>query len=300
MKNTKSKILGWQISLAKSLVKYIANNKHIPLTTAFNNWAKENGRQTFSVRNYYYKLVKLAKNNSQICEKLGINQNELVNVFSSKHFSDKEEIELLKAILPNDPPCSVRAVCEKLSNKNSELMIRYQNKYRNIITKQPNLTKQVMQELENKGIKTRNPYAKKEVDLGKIISMPRQQKGLKDSEIQALFAGLVRLVKINAEQEVSESLHRKTEYANETLKKALINLRKKELIIEELSIQNNKLSTDLKDTQLKLASSQTQSLNTLIKLQDIVKSQKMESLKNFINELNKQISGQATLPPSKN
>ena len=299
MKNSKIKILGWRPDVAKSLVQFVTNNKNLPLTTVFEKWAKENGRQTFSVRNYYYKLLKLAKDNISICNELGIKQEEIDEVFASKHFSNKEEIELLKAILPNNPPCSVRSVCEKLGNKDPELMVRYQNKYRNIITKHPKLAKQVMKELEEQGIEVRNPFEKNN-ELGKIISMPKQQKGLKDSEIQALFAGLVRLVKINAEQEISSNYIKRAEYTNENLKKALIGLRKKELIIEELTEQNNKLNADLKDTQTKLATSQTQRLNTLLKLQDIAKSQKMESLKSFIQELNNQINNQAKLPPTKN
>ncbi|MBQ8762387.1 MAG: hypothetical protein IJZ26_03670, partial [Clostridia bacterium] len=71
MKNSKIKILGWRPDVAKSLVQFVTNNKNLPLTTVFEKWAKENGRQTFSVRNYYYKLLKLAKDNISICNELG-------------------------------------------------------------------------------------------------------------------------------------------------------------------------------------------------------------------------------------
>ena len=61
-----SKILGWDLCDAKSLIEFILRNGSKPLSHNFLVWSKKNNRQVFSVRNYYYKLIKLLHNDENI------------------------------------------------------------------------------------------------------------------------------------------------------------------------------------------------------------------------------------------
>ena len=294
MKNKISKILGWQINQTKSLIEFVYSNKNKPLTDVFENWAKANNRQPFSVRNYYYKLVKYVNENPEICKQLDIKKEFLVEAFQSKHFSNLQAVQLLEKILPNQPACSVRARCHHLANGDLSQMIRYQNKYRNLITHNKDLVEQVMVDLQNKGVKVRNPYLKQQTS--KIVTMPANDVGLSDSEIQSLFNGLIRLVKNNTEKQITKKIAHQFDISNNTLQVALANLRKKDLMLQDITEENQKLKDDLKNVQQMLAKTKADNLSNLLQLKNIQKSQKMEDLKNFIARLTAEVEGSATQP----
>lgn len=278
------KILGWNIEQTKSLLKFISQHKKQPLTKTFEVWSRQNARQPFSVRNYYYKLLQQLKTDPKLSAELGFAQQELGQVFQSRHFAIAQSEELLRAILPLNENKSVRAACESLASGDRNQMIRFQNKYRNLLENHRPLVEKVMDELKACGVVTRQPYSKRK---GEILNMPSlpNAKALREDELKALFLGLVRLVKRNAQEEVAGTLARETQFANDTLATALVDMRRKDLMLDELKNQNTRLKSDLAMTRQNLAESQSQNLSTMLKLEGLARSPKMQELRNFLDSI---------------
>lgn len=274
-----SKILGWDIEEIKELMQTIASKQGRSLVKCFKYFAIKTNRQTYSVRNFYYRLLEVANKDKNIAEILV--QNGITNSIKTNHFTDEETAKLLRAILRNDKKMSVRKACFELADGDANLMMRYQNKYRNALKTQPELIKKISQELQSQNIKTRD-----EVTRNNIMIMPlKQQETITEKEIQSLFWGLVKLVKRSAEEEVQANLKREAEFANNTLSNALIDLRRKEMLIKELKEQNERLNLRLKDTEIKLENSQQKLVSNISKINDLAHSSSIKELKNFIESL---------------
>lgn len=284
MKNNNKKILGWQISQTKSLLNFINNNKNMSLTTAFSIWAKENFRQAFSVRNYYYKLLDYLKKNPTAGKELEIEERDIDDVLVTKHFSQDKSVWLLEKILPNNPKISVRAKCIELACGDMTKMIRYQNKYRNLVSKNKQLVENVMEKLKNSNVEVRNPFKKEDMQT-KILNMPKDKNFIGDEEIQALFNGLIKLVKTNTEKAVNIKNQKENLLKNNALSVALANLRRKNIQIKEFDDENKKLKQDLDRSQQQLYKAKSRNFETMVELKQIVKSKKMEQLKKFISKI---------------
>lgn len=182
------------------------------LKQAFLQHANAYQRRPNSVRNYYYHEIDTLLQDPARCNRLGIDLAQHAKA-EIQYFSEKEESELLKKIeaLVNQG-MSVRKACLSLSNGDINKMLRYQNKYRNYISK-------------------------KDVSLqpSNVIKFTTQKKdGLSDSDIQSLFMGLVRLVKRSAVEEFASKLKVERESANLLLRKTLVDLQKKDKEIQTL------------------------------------------------------------------
>ena len=188
------------------------NNK--PLKAAFKVHAEKYRRKPNSVRNYYYYELDQLKNNIVKTKRLGIDLSlhEKVDI---EYFSREEEEDLIKQIDKLvSKGMSIRKACFNLSKGDLNLMLRYQNKYRNFVAKK-NKTQQVPNNII-------------------AFTNKKKQTGLTESDINSLFLGLVRLVKRSAIEEYSKDFKAQQENANETLRKALIDLNKKDKEIERL------------------------------------------------------------------
>ena len=151
---------------------------------AFREVAKLTGRQTDSVRNYYYKFHAVGK-------------KRVVP------FEDAEIRELLKQIvLGTSRGDSVRSICLKLGKGERAGMLRLQNKYRCIAKRQPELIEKVAKNLENQGYMVKIPNIIRATPSN-IIQMPprKDEKKLTDTDINNLFMGLVRLIRKTATHE---------------------------------------------------------------------------------------------------
>lgn len=139
------KINGYTKEEAQSLVKYVCEGKGQgkTLTRIFEEYAKNSGRARGSVRNYYYALLKSTDNE----EVRRILQDTQLKAEESRPFTDEETDKILKAILKErSKGISVRRAVLNLANGDDKLMLRYQNKYRNVLAKQPEKIKKLMQE----------------------------------------------------------------------------------------------------------------------------------------------------------
>lgn len=140
-----NKINGYTEEEAKNLVEYIYNGKRAGKTLSglFASYAQKTGRAKGSVRNYYYALLR--STGDERVKKMLSGKN--LTAEKIMPFTEAETDEILKKILQQKSKgISVRRAVLNLSGGDDKLMLRYQNKYRNIISKQPERVEKIMRE----------------------------------------------------------------------------------------------------------------------------------------------------------
>lgn len=192
-----NKINGYTEEEAKRLVEYIKRGKAVgkTLTWLFASYGDANGRARGSVRNYYYALMKNQKQDERIVKLL---DGSSLRVEKIREFTEEETDEALKSILEEKSKgLSVRRAICNLSGGDDKLMLRLQNKYRNVLKKQPEriekiaagmgLTEEEKEKLLSRGRRIR------ETEKG---SNEREflQRRL-ESEINALYDRLTKALK---------------------------------------------------------------------------------------------------------
>lgn len=221
----------WENEEVRNLFEEVERTKkqNRSLKFAFIAHGERYKRKPNSVRNYYYHEVDNLKNDKNRLKELKIDltkheKNEI------KYFSQEEENELMKKIDSRvKKGISVRKACLELSNGDIELMLRFQNKYRNFISKE-----------------------KQKVVMDDNIIKFRKKSALTDAEIQALFMGLVKLVKKSAFDEAKEKYENDIEKANNELRKSITTIAQKDREIGSLKEdflkikeENSKLINDV-------------------------------------------------------
>lgn len=217
----------WKDDEVKSLFDSVEDCKNAgkSLKIAFELHAKAYKRKPNSVRNYYYKEVDNLKEDNNRCKRLEINLEK----HTKNHFTvfGQEESDLLHQIDNlTKQGYSVRFACQKLSGGDLALMTRLQNKYQN----------------------------EKKKQTGQVIQFRSRQKSLTENEINSLFLGLVKLIKKTAVEDVLEKTKLEKESSAFLLKKAFVDLGKKDKQIAELQenfkllkSENEKLIAKLED-----------------------------------------------------
>ena len=140
-----NKINGYTEEEARQLVEYVAEGKKRgqPLTGLFEGYAKKTGRAKGSVRNYYYALLRTTGDSrvKQMLRGKGLHAEKIIP------FSEEETDKILREILiQKQKGISVRRAVLNLSGGDDKLMLRYQNKYRNVLTKEPQRLERLMRE----------------------------------------------------------------------------------------------------------------------------------------------------------
>ncbi len=132
-----NKINGYTEEEAKNLVEYIKDGKRKgkTLTYLFETYGIRHGRAKGSVRNYYYALMKNERKDERIVKLL---DGSHLSVERIQEFTPEETDRVLRSILTEKSKgMSVRRAIFNLSKGNDKLMLRLQNKYRNMLKKQP-------------------------------------------------------------------------------------------------------------------------------------------------------------------
>lgn len=140
------KINGYTRDEAKELVEYIAQGKEEGKTLSylFETFGEGHGRAKGSVRNYYYTLLKSGEK-EDVKELL---KDKNLKAETIREFTESETEQVLKDILmEKSKGYSVRRAISNLSGGNDKLMLRYQNKYRNVLKKEPERITALLQEL---------------------------------------------------------------------------------------------------------------------------------------------------------
>lgn len=134
-----SKINGYTEEEAKSLIEYVWSGKKAgkTLTSLFESYGDRHGRAKGSVRNYYYALMKNVKNDERVVRLL---QGKELRVETIREFTPEETHQAVKSILAEKSKgISVRRAVINLSAGDGKKMLRLQNKYRNVLKKQPEI-----------------------------------------------------------------------------------------------------------------------------------------------------------------
>lgn len=140
-----AKINGYSREEAESFVRYICMGKGQgkTLSRIFEEYAADTGRAKGSVRNYYYALLK-STDNDEVREIL---KGTSLRAEDVRPFTDEETDKILREILrQKSRGVSVRRAVLDLAGGNDKLMLRYQNKYRNVMSKQPERMERLMRE----------------------------------------------------------------------------------------------------------------------------------------------------------
>ena len=214
------------------------NKKNLSTMHSFKQYAKQSGKNPLTIRNFYYSHLKVLKNNTLLCQKLGIDVSKhKIQIF--EHFDKIQESELLKKIAEyKENGFSTRNACMKLSDGNAKQMLRIQNKLRNITRKTKQSTTNSLDNLKT------NKQTPKMEDT-KVIQFPtngfNKKSRLTDDEIKSLFMGLVKLVKENADADKKEKAEKFLEQTEEEKRKRIVELEQKQTEIDVLKQQLNEL-----------------------------------------------------------
>ena len=142
-----NKINGYTEEEAKSLVEYIWEGKQAgkTLTYLFAAYGAAHGRAKGSVRNYYYALMKNRGKDERVVKLLDGKQ---LSVEQIREFTEEETDRVLRSILAEKSKgVSVRRAICNIAKGDDKLMLRLQNKYRNVLKKQPGRVEAVAAEM---------------------------------------------------------------------------------------------------------------------------------------------------------
>lgn len=131
-----NKINGYTQEEATGLIEYIYTGRNAGKTLSylFETYGKEHSRAKGSVRNYYYAFLK-RQDDSRVREIL--NGKDL-HANAIRPFTEEETDAMLdKVLAERSKGLSVRRAIMNVSGGDEKLVLRMQNKYRNLLKKQP-------------------------------------------------------------------------------------------------------------------------------------------------------------------
>ena len=191
-----NKINGYTEEEAKNLVEYIWSGKQTgkTLTYLFETYGAQHGRAKGSVRNYYYALMKSRARDERVVKLL---DGKSLSVEKIREFTEEETDRTLRSILKEKSKgISVRRAISNLSGGDDKLMLRLQNKYRNVLKKEPERIEAIAAEL---GLdNTEKSFAQRKLE----------------SEINALYERLAAALKADNEKLAAENAALKRENEN--------------------------------------------------------------------------------------
>ena len=215
-----------------------------------------------SAKNYYYNFIKTVKSNPDKFEKLDISK------LSKNNFNKFEVSEIENLVETVDKNLllgkSVRQTCLELANNDAKLMLRLQNKYRNC---------------------KHNNEKKKEDKKPNIINIDfakqKLNKKISDNDINALFMGLVKIVKKSALENANQELKVECNEANENFRQTLIDLNRKEAELKCMQEVNRELNLKVEAQKEQICSLLQQLSNRRLKNLEKKSDYKTMKLKKF-------------------
>ncbi|MDR2657160.1 MAG: hypothetical protein LBB86_04965 [Oscillospiraceae bacterium] len=189
---------GWKTEEVATLQNAIerANQSGEPLRGVFDDVSRTLGRKPNSIRNYYYAQLK------------NVDFAGRSRATPFKAFEQQEIRAMLKEILRGySDGLSVRACVARLAEGDKTRMLRYQNKYRSLIKTRPDLVREVMDELEEEGVRCRDPF----MGRGAHVSMAQTESRIRESgdpALQQLLSGLNALLSRASDPEQSLAIER--------------------------------------------------------------------------------------------
>ena len=199
----------------------------ISLSTLFSKYAEISGRAKGSVRNFYYSLLKKSREDKNFEKEMmlaGLKAGKIVN------FDKEQEEELLDKIFTlKKGERSLRSVLSEISGGEPKLMLRLQNKYRNLLKSDKELVMNKAKICKAKNGYCFDPYTQKAISFLPDSSL----KKLKD-EINSLYDRCTLSLK-KENQELKERLKEAEDKirlleSGDKIKNYFSGVRKKELL----------------------------------------------------------------------
>ena len=193
-----TKINGYTEEEAKRLVRFVeeGKSKGKTLTALFAEYGAKNGRARGSVRNYYYALMKNRKGDERIVKLL---DGSSLKVEEIREFTEEEtDLALRSILIEKSKGLSVRRAITNLSQGDDKLMLRLQNKYRNVLKKQPERLEKIAE-----GMGLSEEERKKLLESGRKPRPKVEREFLQrrvESEINALYDRLTQALKAENEK----------------------------------------------------------------------------------------------------
>jgi hypothetical protein len=140
-----------------------AKERRIPIIRAFEEIARRSGLKANTIRNYYYRYIHANEEAVKIdTEDTGQDQNYEEAI--GRPFTPAETKQLMREMLIAQARGeSVRGCANRLGKGSKRMLIRYQNKYRSIIARDPEYVENLIKEIEEEGIPCFNPYTRTRV-----------------------------------------------------------------------------------------------------------------------------------------
>ena len=203
------------------------------LASVFRKLSREWGLSENSIRNFYYTEYKNLMDENY-ASKVGVSVSGIKKLEFNLFTTDDKEF-LMKSVLEATAKGeSVRSTCLRLSGGDANKMIRLQNKYRSTMKNESEFVQEVIKKYN---IKTTE-------DKGNVLTI-RHKARLTDSDINSLFMGLVRLIKNNSINEVSDVLKKECNIAHMNLRETREELKIVERKLEEEKRKNKKLQSEI-------------------------------------------------------
>jgi len=175
----------------------------------FKEFAKLSGKRPNSIRNFYYAYL--------------ANHPEAGDKKAFCRFRKDDTMELVRNIILNSSQgVTVRSTCMAMAGGDRVKHLRFQNKYRAILRKEPHLIHQAVAQLEDQGYVVINPLSRIDVPTRKgariIHMMPRgNPQGITDQDLTNLLMGFVRLVQTSASTDQVEMMKKQIDLLKKEL-----------------------------------------------------------------------------------
>lgn len=167
---------GWKAEETEMLAQAAqkAHEQGASLRSVFEDIGQQLGRKPNSVRNYYY---------------LQLRENRDFSVRRAAPFAlfSEDEVEELvrQVILAQSRGESVRSCVMTLSGGDKTAMLRYQNKYRSVLRKKPEMILRICEELSMEGVECVNPLRIKEKGVEPAVFYdPKSRQTLDRMKVQ--------------------------------------------------------------------------------------------------------------------
>lgn len=177
---------GWRADEIDQLWQEIlkANEKGQPLRSVFEQMGETLGRKPNSVRNYYYMQLRPQDGHA------------MRRAAPFETFTEDQVRALVRSVLlARARGQSVRAAVSALSEGDHARMLRYQNKYRSVLKKRPELVAEILNELKAEGVDCPDPLRaapRAQPDLR--VGIQQKAAALQDPQVTQLLTGLDALL----------------------------------------------------------------------------------------------------------
>ena len=116
--------------------------------------------------------------------------------------------------------------------------------------------------------------------------MPKQPTStISERDLQSLVFGVINLIRRTTESNLNQKNQQELQQINNHLQKALIDNRRKDVLLSELMAENQKIRETLRNTQDLQQKQQAERDATYLTIKDLVNSKKQKALQNFVSNL---------------